>query len=113
MTKLLDPVCGMTVDGETALLAAGYTDVAFCAPGCRTSFLKDPEAFPGRLETTGSSQSTCGCSDHGQASTEHPSSGSDCCGGQADHGQAEETKVATKVSAAVGGDASCCGGHGG
>jgi len=112
MTKLLDPVCGMTVDGETALRAAGYTDVAFCAPGCRTSFLKDPEAFPDRLETAGSSQSTCGCGDHhdhGQASTEHTSSGSDCCEGQAEHGHSVETKAPT-IAVDV---ASCCGGHGG
>ncbi|GMQ97567.1 MAG: hypothetical protein BMS9Abin17_0065 [Acidimicrobiia bacterium] len=48
MTKLLDPVCGMTVD-DTSFLAPGYDDVAFCAPGCRTTFLRDPAAYPNRM----------------------------------------------------------------
>ena len=49
MAKLLDPVCGMTVD-DTAIRAEGYVDVAFCAPGCRTAFLGDPDAYPARLD---------------------------------------------------------------
>jgi len=51
MTKLLDPVCGMTVD-DTSFLAPGYDDVAFCAPGCRTTFLGDPAAYPNRMGST-------------------------------------------------------------
>lgn len=44
MQTFIDPVCGMTV-GESALRADGYEDVAFCGPGCRATFLKDPAAF--------------------------------------------------------------------
>lgn len=44
MKTLIDPVCGMTV-GEAALRAEGYDDVAFCAPGCRTAFLADPNRY--------------------------------------------------------------------
>jgi YHS domain-containing protein len=60
MSKLLDPVCGMTVD-DTALRAEGHDDVAFCAPGCRTAFLADPDAFPERLGTAGASSDGGGC----------------------------------------------------
>jgi len=51
MTKLLDPVCGMTVDA-TSFRAPGHDDVAFCAPGCRTTFLRDPAAYSNRLRST-------------------------------------------------------------
>lgn len=44
MNTLIDPVCGMTVD-ESALRVEGYDDVAFCAPGCRTAFLADPDRY--------------------------------------------------------------------
>lgn len=60
MAKLLDPVCGMTVD-DTALRAPGHDDVAFCAPGCRTTFLKDPGAFSSRLDDEGPAGQQCGC----------------------------------------------------
>jgi YHS domain-containing protein len=60
MTKLLDPVCGMTVD-ETALRASGHDDVAFCAPGCRTAFVKDPGAYPARLEAEAGEVGKCSC----------------------------------------------------
>ncbi|GMQ93381.1 MAG: hypothetical protein BMS9Abin12_0858 [Acidimicrobiia bacterium] len=67
LTKLLDPVCGMAVD-EDAVRAPGYDDVAFCAPGCRTAFLKDPDAYPARLEAEPTEQATgdsgC-CGGHG------------------------------------------------
>lgn len=86
MAQLLDPVCGMTV-GDTALRAPGYDDVAFCAEGCRTTFLKDPDAFPARLETTETTESAC-CGGEGKAKTETAETdavsvadGSGCCGG--------------------------------
>ena len=44
MKTLIDPVCGMTVD-ESALRVEGYEDVAFCASGCRTAFLADPDGY--------------------------------------------------------------------
>lgn len=60
MTKLLDPVCGMTVD-ESALRAPGHDDVAFCAPGCRTAFVKDPDAYQDRLESDAGEIVKCTC----------------------------------------------------
>jgi xanthine dehydrogenase accessory factor len=44
---LLDPVCGMTVDRDTARHIAEHAGViyAFCSVGCRTAFRKDPEAY--------------------------------------------------------------------
>ena len=41
-----DPVCGMLVDEKTAIKAEhqGKT-YYFCATGCRTAFLKDPEKY--------------------------------------------------------------------
>src|SRR2546426_5042340 len=42
----IDPVCGMTVDEETAPATAVHngTTYYFCAPGCKRTFEKDPEA---------------------------------------------------------------------
>jgi Cu+-exporting ATPase len=42
-----DPVCGMTVDGATALHAErdGKT-FSFCSDHCRTQFLSAPSAAP-------------------------------------------------------------------
>ncbi len=41
----IDPVCGMTVDEATAPASAehGGTTYYFCAPGCKRTFLADPE----------------------------------------------------------------------
>src|SRR5438445_8197942 len=42
----IDPVCGMTVDEQTAPARAVHNGVTyyFCAPGCKRTFEKDPEA---------------------------------------------------------------------
>src|SRR2546426_6581644 len=42
----IDPVCGMTVDEKTAPASAVHhgTTYYFCAPGCKRTFEKDPEA---------------------------------------------------------------------
>src|SRR5712692_6982833 len=42
----IDPVCGMTVDEQTAPARAVHngTTYYFCAPGCKRTFEKDPEA---------------------------------------------------------------------
>lgn len=48
--RLIDPVCGMTVDGPGAA-AAGLTveyegrTYAFCRPGCRQAFLEGPAEY--------------------------------------------------------------------
>ena len=44
---LLDPVCGMTVDRAHARHLAEHDGVvyAFCSVGCRTAFIKEPDAY--------------------------------------------------------------------
>ncbi|MFI5199555.1 MAG: XdhC family protein [Candidatus Limnocylindrales bacterium] len=46
---LLDPVCGMTVDRATARHLAEHGGIvyAFCSIGCRSSFVREPEAYVG------------------------------------------------------------------
>ena len=43
----IDPVCGMTVNVETAKHSAEHKDKTyyFCCPNCRHHFLKDPESY--------------------------------------------------------------------
>jgi Cu+-exporting ATPase len=45
-----DPVCGMMVDPKTATAKSEYKGQTyyFCAPGCKTSFDKDPEKYLGK-----------------------------------------------------------------
>ncbi len=101
MNKLLDPVCGMTVD-ETALRAEGHDDVAFCAPGCRTAFVKDPDAFPNRLEDETTNKKSCSCGEQ--------SDGVCRCDDHHDHhGHGEHTEHEPAPAATESG---CCGGHG-
>ena len=42
-----DPVCGMQVDEKKAAATSVYkgTTYYFCAPGCKTTFDKNPEKF--------------------------------------------------------------------
>jgi xanthine dehydrogenase accessory factor len=46
---LLDPVCGMTVDGAHARHLAEHDGVvyAFCSIGCRTRFIREPASYVG------------------------------------------------------------------
>jgi xanthine dehydrogenase accessory factor len=46
---LVDPVCGMTVDRASARHLAEHEGVvyAFCRMGCRTAFIREPEAYLG------------------------------------------------------------------
>jgi xanthine dehydrogenase accessory factor len=52
---LLDPVCGMTVDRATARHLAEHGGIvyAFCSIGCRSSFVRQPEAYVGNATPTG------------------------------------------------------------
>lgn len=52
---LLDPVCGMTVERESARHLAEHDGVvyAFCSIGCRTRFIKDPTAYLSRSVSSG------------------------------------------------------------
>ncbi len=51
----LDPVCGMTVDRATARHLAEHGGIvyAFCSIGCRSSFVRQPEAYVGNATPTG------------------------------------------------------------
>jgi Cu+-exporting ATPase len=51
--KTLDPVCGMTVDPETASEKFDYlgTNYYFCSKGCKESFDKEPGKFVGGTRT--------------------------------------------------------------
>jgi YHS domain-containing protein len=42
-----DPVCGMTVDEKSAAATFEYegTTYYFCAPGCRKTFERNPQAY--------------------------------------------------------------------
>jgi Cu+-exporting ATPase len=46
---VIDPVCGMEIDPETAAGKSEYKGQTyyFCAPGCKQSFDKDPEKYVG------------------------------------------------------------------
>jgi xanthine dehydrogenase accessory factor len=50
---LLDPVCGMTVDRDSARHLAEHGGVvyAFCSVGCRSRFVRDPAAYAPRAVT--------------------------------------------------------------
>lgn len=45
--KVVDPVCGMEVDPETAPAKAEYKGQTyyFCAAACKKAFEKDPERY--------------------------------------------------------------------
>lgn len=45
--KVLDPVCGMTIEAEEAAAVSHHEDKTyyFCSKACKTDFDKDPEAF--------------------------------------------------------------------
>lgn len=62
--RLIDPVCGMTVDvagAEAAGLLLEYEGRtwAFCRPGCRRTFVEDPSAYVAAAEAAGN-----GADDH-------------------------------------------------
>jgi Cu+-exporting ATPase len=59
-----DPVCKMEVDPEKAAAKAEYEGETyyFCAPGCKTAFIKDPERYLGEgmgHEAHGHQQHSC------------------------------------------------------
>lgn len=47
MAQVKDPVCGMTIESETAKQTSTYQGKTyyFCSPGCKTSFDRDPEKY--------------------------------------------------------------------
>ena len=53
--KLIDPVCGMTVDvagaeGQGLLLEHEGRTFAFCRSGCRRAFVEEPETYVAKAE---------------------------------------------------------------
>jgi len=53
-----DPVCGMEVDEKKVAATAAYhgRTYFFCAPGCKTTFVKAPEKYTAAEKGGG----TCG-----------------------------------------------------
>jgi xanthine dehydrogenase accessory factor len=53
MAKVKDPVCGMHVDEEEASWKVEFNGevYAFCSPGCKSAFEKDPERYTEREKT--------------------------------------------------------------
>ena len=51
---VIDPVCGMDVDPETAEWKSEYQGQTyyFCAPGCQRAFQKEPEKYVRLGQTT-------------------------------------------------------------
>ena len=49
MARAIDPVCGMTVDTDTAMAKVNSGDQAyyFCSEQCAATFRADPERFGG------------------------------------------------------------------
>jgi len=127
MAKLLDPVCGMTVD-DTALRAPGYDDVAFCAPGCRTTFLEDPSAYQNRLGGADPMPKKCTCGKHPgglcTCGTDHDEAGHEGHGHDDhaheahnpqdhDHECHSNPDQVEDVREPVASESGCCGGNGG
>ncbi len=54
----IDPVCGMTVETETAKWKSEYAGQTyyFCSPGCQRSFEKDPLKYTAGSAPTGPDQ---------------------------------------------------------
>ena len=61
--KLIDPVCGMTVDVASAesaglLLEHEGRTWAFCREGCRRAFVEEPDAYIAKAEAAESTEAT-------------------------------------------------------
>ncbi len=61
-----DPVCGMMVDEKKAKLKSDYNSKTyyFCAPGCKTTFDKNPAKYANSTGTSGTHAHGCGCGGH-------------------------------------------------
>ena len=47
MAQVVDPVCGMTIDSQSASATAEYQGQTyyFCSPACKKAFEKDPAHY--------------------------------------------------------------------
>jgi len=52
MAQVIDPVCDMMVDTETAQYTSDYegTTYYFCGAGCKRAFDKNPTEFVGKAQ---------------------------------------------------------------
>jgi YHS domain-containing protein len=52
MPQVKDPVCGMTVDSQSAPASTTYDsqEVYFCSDQCRKAFQREPERYADQLE---------------------------------------------------------------
>jgi len=50
----MDPICGMTVNENTAQLKSEFDGQTyyFCSPGCKRSFDKEPQKYAGKSATS-------------------------------------------------------------
>ena len=62
-TTAIDPVCGMTVDPETARRTSEYqgTTFYFCSPGCKKAFDANPTSYLGEAENNRKPEQVGGC----------------------------------------------------
>jgi YHS domain-containing protein len=53
--KMIDPVCGMEVDPDTAAGESEFQGQTFyfCSPGCKSAFDRDPEQYINRAQGPG------------------------------------------------------------
>lgn len=53
MAQVKDPVCGMTIESDTATHTSTYQGKTyyFCSPGCKASFDRDPEKYVSGAES--------------------------------------------------------------
>jgi Cu+-exporting ATPase len=58
MAHVIDPVCGMTIDSQSASGTVEYQGQTyyFCSPGCKKAFEKDPARYVQQQQGGQSSQ---------------------------------------------------------
>jgi Cu+-exporting ATPase len=67
----IDPICGMTVDGASAMRAEGNGQTSFfCNDGCRQKFLSTPATAKHEVKPQRKAISTCPM--HPEVQQEHP-----------------------------------------
>lgn len=77
--KMIDPVCGMSVEIEEAKARLQYNGEVyyFCAKSCAITFAEDPDRYA--IEATSETKPQC-CGDHGQHQGEKAGHGQHGCG---------------------------------
>lgn len=62
-TTAIDPVCGMSVDTQTAQFSSDYEGQIyyFCSSGCMRSYTQDPQRYLDANSDDSSTMSNCSC----------------------------------------------------